>query len=142
MKKMLCALTLLTAAGAAGATDETYEYPLRDPYVATVVGTPQRFKAVLPEKIPLKQARLTVFEERETPEALWHEEGLRYSYALQKGAAPLVFLIAGTGGSHDSGKNQIMARAFYQAGFHVVGLSSPTFANFIVSAVLCRNEID
>ena len=134
MKRILCVLTLLTAAGAAGASDETYEYPLRDPYVATVVGTPQKFKAALPKKIPLRKARLTVFEARETPAVLWYEEGLRYSYALQKGAAPLVFLIAGTGGSHDSGKNQVMAKAFYQAGFHVVGLSSPTFANFIVSA--------
>lgn len=134
MNKILCVLALLTAAGAAGATDETYDYPLRNPYVATVIGTPQRFKAALPENIPMKRARLTVFEERETPDALWYEEGLRYSYALQKGAAPLVFLIAGTGGSHDGGKNRILSKAFFQAGFHVVGLSSPTFANFIVSA--------
>jgi len=134
MKKILCVLTLLTAAGTAGASNESYEYPLRDPFAATVVGTPQEFRADLPEKIPLKQARLTVFEGREAPESLWYEEGLRYSYALQKEAAPLVFLIAGTGGSHDGGKNRIMAKAFYQAGFHVVGLSSPTFANFIVSA--------
>lgn len=134
MKKILCVVTLLAAAGAAGATDEPYAYPFQDPYVATVVGTPQRFKAALPDKIPLKRARLTVFKGRKIPEALWYEEGLRYSYALQQGAAPLVFLIAGTGGSHDSGRNQIMAKALYQAGFHVVGLPSPTFANFIVSA--------
>ena len=134
MNKILWVLTLLTAAGAASATDETYAYPLQNPYVATVIGTPQRFKAALPENIPMKSARLTVFEERETPDALWYEEGLRYSYALQKGAAPLVFLIAGTGGSHDGGKNRILSKAFFQAGFHVVGLSSPTFANFIVSA--------
>ncbi len=134
MRNSLVFSVVLLAAGAVGAASESYEYPLRDSYVATVVGTPQAFRAELPKKIPLKQARLTVFEQREAPDALWYEEELRYSYALQKGAAPLLFLIAGTGGSHDGGKNQIMAKAFYQAGFHVVGLSSPTFANFIVSA--------
>jgi len=134
MRTILFSISLFLATGVAGATSESYGYPHQDPYVATVVGTPPEFRAVLPEKIPLKKARLTVFEGREVPESLWYEEGLRYSYALQKQAAPLVFLIAGTGGSHDGGKNQIMAKAFYQAGFHVVGLSSPTFANFIVSA--------
>lgn len=134
MRDVLVFSVMLLAAGAVGAASESYEYPLRDPYVATVVGTPKAFRADLPKKIPLKQARLTVFEQREAPDALWYEEDLRYSYALQKDVAPLVFLIAGTGGSHDGGKNRIMAKAFYQAGFHVVGLSSPTFANFIVSA--------
>ena len=43
--------------------------------------------------------------------------------------------IAGTGSPYDSVKNQDMARAaFYHAGFHVVSLSSPTYANFIVAA--------
>ncbi len=134
MRTTLFAIMLLMAAGATAATGDSYGYPHQDPYVATVVGTPKEYRAVLPKKIPLKKARLTVFEGREIPESLWYEEGLRYSYALQKEAAPLVFLIAGTGGSHDGGKNRIMAKAFYQAGFHVVGLSSPTFANFIVSA--------
>ena len=43
-------------------------------------------------------------------------------------------LIAGTGASYDGGKNTNMARAFYQAGFHVVSISSPTHMNFIVAA--------
>jgi len=53
---------------------------------------------------------------------------------LQKKAAPLIFLIAGTGSSHNGGTNYQMARAFYQAGFHVVSLSSPTFSNFVIAA--------
>jgi hypothetical protein len=52
----------------------------------------------------------------------------------QKDPAPLVFIIAGTGAAYNSDKTQNMARAFYQAGFHVVSLSSPTYANFIVAA--------
>ena len=45
---------------------------------------------------------------------------------IQKGPAPLVFLIAGTGGTYDGEKNTMMGKAFYQAGFHIISLSSPT----------------
>ncbi len=48
--------------------------------------------------------------------------------------APLIFLIAGTGAAHNGGKNYNMARAFYQAGFHVVSISSPTYNNFVTAA--------
>jgi hypothetical protein len=121
-------------ATAAWAASGNYDYPFADPFVATVVGTPEEYRAELPEKIPMKQASLTVFEDRVVPGYLWYEEELRYSYALQRKTAPLVFLIAGTGASHTGTKNQNMARAFYQAGFHVVSLSSPTLPNFVVSA--------
>ena len=116
------------------AATESYDYPFADSFLATVVGTPEKYRAELPEKIPMKRAAITVFEDRVVPDYLWYEDELRYSYAIQKKAAPLVFLIAGTGGSHTGAKNQMMARAFYQAGFHVVSLSSPTLPNFVVSA--------
>ncbi len=116
------------------ASAQPYDYPFDNTFVATVLGTPPEQRAELPKKIPLKKRSITIFEDREVPEALWYAEQLRYSYALQKQAAPLVFLIAGTGASHDSGQNQSMAKAFYQAGFHVVALSSPTHMNFIVAA--------
>lgn len=113
---------------------QPYEYPFDDRYVATVVGTPPDFRATLPEKIPLKKGRLIIFEDRDPPEWFWYETGMRYSYALQDMPAPLVFLIAGTGGAHNGAKNYNMARALYDAGFHIVMLSSPTHTNFIVTA--------
>ena len=112
---------------------ESYDYPFDNTYLATVVGTPEKYRAELPEEIPLKKRKIQVFD-REVPEALWYDEELRYSYALQKRPAPLVFLIAGTGASYDGGKNTNMGRAFYEAGFHVVSISSPTHMNFIVSS--------
>jgi hypothetical protein len=114
-------------------SSESYDYPFDNTYLATVLGTPEEYRAELPEEIPLKKRKIQVFD-REVPEALWFDEELRYSYALQKGPAPLVFLIAGTGASYDGGKNTNMARAFYKAGFHVVSISSPTYMNFIVSS--------
>lgn len=116
------------------ASADAYDYPIDNKFLATVVGTPPEYRADLPEKIPLKKRSIEIFEDREVPEALWYDKKLRYSEALQKGPAPLVFLIAGTGAAYSGGKNTNMARAFYQAGFHVVSISSPTYMNFIVAA--------
>jgi len=128
---LLIALWMLTGSVVAA---ESYDYPFKDRYVATVVGTPPEYRADLPKDIPVKKRSITIFPERKVPDYLWYDADLRYSYVPQKGPAPLVFLIAGTGAAYDSTKNQNMARAFYQAGFHVVSLSSPTYANFIVAA--------
>jgi hypothetical protein len=134
MKKMLI-LLLSTCFHATGwATSQSYDYPFEDKFLSTVIGTPQEYRPELPKVIPVTKGLLTVFEDREPPEWFWYEDGLRYSYALQDDPAPLVFLIAGTGGSHSGAKIINMARAFYSAGFHTVMLSSPTHSNFIVTA--------
>jgi hypothetical protein len=126
---------LSTAWASAGLSkdDSSYGFPVTDNFMATVVGTPEADQKVFPP-IPVKFDRLTVFPDRKVPEYLWYESELRYGYAFQKKPAPLIFLIAGTGGSYDGQKNVAMGRAFYNAGFHVVTLSSPTLPNFIVSA--------
>jgi len=112
----------------------SYDYPLHDRFVSTVVGTPVEYEADLPDHIPFKKRRIEIFPDRNLPDVLWYGRELIYSVALQKRRAPLIFLIAGTGASHNGGKNYNMARAFYQAGFHVVSLSSPTLPNFVISA--------
>ncbi len=116
------------------ATADSYGYPIADPFLATVVGTPPDFAADLPEEIPLEQDSMTIFEDREVPDALWWADEFEYSYAAQEEQAPLVFIIAGTGADHNGTTMQKLAKAFYQAGFHVVGISSPTHPNFVVSA--------
>ncbi|WP_419784716.1 alpha/beta hydrolase [Maridesulfovibrio sp.] len=47
--------------------------------------------------------------------------------------APLLFIVAGTGSEHNSTKMNFLTQLFYEAGFHVVALSSPTHMNFVVS---------
>ncbi len=59
---------------------------------------------------------------------------MRYSLVSQEKPAPLIFVIAGTGAGYNSEKMQVLQRAFFQAGFHVLSLSSPTHPDFIVSA--------
>jgi pimeloyl-ACP methyl ester carboxylesterase len=133
LKSTVAGLCLLFATLGWGAVSD-YGYPLKDKYVATVVGTPHEYRADLPDKIPFKGKSITIFPDRVVPDALFYDAELRYSTALQKKSSPLIFLIAGTGAAHNGSKNKEMARAFYQAGFHVVSISSPTYTNFAVAA--------
>ncbi len=48
--------------------------------------------------------------------------------------APLIFIIAGTGAPYSSSINEYLKKLFYQGGFHVVQLSSPTSYDFISAA--------
>ena len=109
--------------------------PIADPIAATILSTPEKDRAVLPKKIRVKEYQtFDVFPDREVPEVFWYNEELRYSVAYHKEKSPLIFMIAGTGAGYDSAKMKMMQRAFFQAGFHVVALSSPTHPNFIVAA--------
>jgi hypothetical protein len=126
----ICACLLMLS----GSLAYAYDYPYADPYVATVLGTPADVAYELPKEVPLKFDTVQMFPERELPGILWNLDELRYSYLRQKGPAPLIFLIAGTGASFESAKMKGMQKVFYQAGYHVISLSSPTHPNFIVAA--------
>ena len=117
-----------------GSMAYAYDYPFADPYVATVLGTPAEYAAKMPKDVPLKYDTVKMFPERDLPGILWNLDALRYSYLRQKGPSPLIFLIAGTGASFESAKMKGMQKAFYQAGYHVISISSPTHPNFIVAA--------
>jgi hypothetical protein len=110
-----------------------YDYPIDNALAATVVGTPKDYVAELPKKIRRSEKKVVIFPDREVKKFI-PRKALNYTLVRQKKAAPLVFSIAGTGASHRSAKIQLMEKAFYQAGFHVVSLPSPTYANFIVTA--------
>ena len=56
-----------------------YDFPFEDPFVATVVGTPEEYRAELPAEIPLRKRGIRIFEDREVPDFVWHDEKLRYS---------------------------------------------------------------
>ncbi|QBQ55806.1 alpha/beta fold hydrolase [Nitrosococcus wardiae] len=116
------------------ADTETYGYPISNPYEATIIGTPGPLQADLPDKINIQPLELIVFEDREIPEILWYTKGLEYSLASQEQPAPLVFAISGTGSSANAPGMQILQKALFQAGFHVLSLPSPTHPDFVTSA--------
>lgn len=129
-------LSFFFATGAWAAVED-YGYPYADPLVATVLGTPKADQATLPRDIPRKERKIVIFPDRELPDAV-AVRSFRYAITSQDKAAPLVFVIAGTGSSHQSAKMKQLEAALYGAGFHVVSLSSPTYANFIQTASSTR----
>ncbi len=128
---VLCALLYSAPLFAAGVP---YDYPFVDPLQATVIGTPKAYQPDLPKDIPKKIFKVDVMPDRDIPDVFWYEKEMKFSLVYQDHKAPLIFIIAGTGGDFDTGKIKVMQRAFYQAGFHVIALSSPTYMNFIITA--------
>lgn len=117
---------------------EPYDFPLSDPFAATVVGTPPEFEAERPELrlgVNAWRDRVGVLVDRPIPDVFWYDRrGLGYGVAHQPGTAPLVVLIAGTGGAFNSRTTRSLARGLLAGGFHVLGISSPSFGNFQTTA--------
>jgi hypothetical protein len=127
---------LLLAGGSWAKEAELYSFPEYSAYAATVLGTPPELQAEMPDhdELPLRNFNLTVFPERKVPEIFWYDSQLRFSLVAQRGPAPLVFAIAGTGADANSGKMRILQRALHGAGFHVLSVPSPTHSNFNTAA--------
>lgn len=132
MKRILLASLSLLYGPLCVATS-SYQYPIHDPLAATVIGTPKEYVAPLPTDVPRKELSVVVFPDRPLIKFI-PVKPLDYTLVAQKHEAPLIFSIAGTGASQRSPNMLMLEKAFYQAGFHVVSLPSPTYANFIVSA--------
>lgn len=116
------------------AAEDNYGYPIPGSYEATILGTPAKLMPELASKIPVRQLVLKIIPGRKSPPVFFYDEGLRCTFAYQKQKAPLIFLIAGAGSGDRATKLMTMMKAFYQAGFHVMTLPSPSHANFIISA--------
>ncbi|MBL0225353.1 MAG: alpha/beta hydrolase [Geobacteraceae bacterium] len=132
----IACLTLLPVTG--HAADDGYGYPIPGAHEATILGTPAAMMPTFPAKMRTRQLVLDVIPDREKPPVFFYDEGLRCTFAYHKQKAPLIFLIAGTGAGDRSMKLMTMMKAFYQAGFHVITLPSPSHANFIISASQSR----
>jgi len=123
---------LLLMPAFAWADDAVYRYPIDDSFAATILGTPQDLRPDTRGEVPVKTMVLET--DRKKPDIFSYDRGLRYTVAFQDRKAPLIFLIAGTGGSSKSAKMVALITNMYHAGFHVIALPSPTFSNFIINA--------
>jgi len=128
---------LLCVAGAAlaSAPAEVPQYPFSNRYKATVYGTPPAARFQIPAELTevLPETRSIKIDGRRIPDLFWYCESVEYSVMLQEKEAPLIFVIAGTGGRFNSPKVRFLQQLFYSAGYHTVGISSPTHYNAIVS---------
>ena len=111
---------------------KTEQFPIADPYKATIFGTPPELMYKFKEPTQPEKCEI-VIEHRRIPDIFWYNEDFYYTTAMHEEKAPLLFIIAGTGSEHNSTKMNFLTQLFYEAGFHVVALSSPTHMNFVVS---------
>ncbi|WCD78976.1 serine/threonine protein kinase [Pseudomonas sp. TUM22785] len=115
-----------------------YGFPLTNPFEATIATTPPELRPDLPADEDIDQAdydlKLRPEREFKLPDNFWPVKTLRYRLAQQDHAAPLIFIIAGTGAHYSSSQAEYLKRLFYGAGFHVVQLSSPTSYDFMAAA--------
>jgi hypothetical protein len=115
-----------------------YEFPIWNPYEATVVGTPPdvSYKWGSPRKMSPETLKLN-FDKEFTGIPLAKTFGiadLKMLFVKQDGPAPLIFIIAGTGAAYNSPKVLFLMNTFFQAGYHVITISSPTKPPFIAAA--------
>lgn len=132
---MLCALSFNALAKPVPAD---YQFPLHNPFEATIAGTPSALRPALPDDADIKQRdyslRLRPEREFTLPSNFWPVKTFRYRLAEQSGPAPLIFIIAGTGAHYSSSTMEYLKKLFYGAGFHVAQISSPTAYDFMVGA--------
>ncbi|MFJ4433565.1 serine/threonine protein kinase [Pseudomonas sp. NPDC089395] len=135
---LLGGLFMAAAASARDIDAASYGFPLTNPFEATIATTPPEQRPTLPSDDEIDQAdySLNLRPEREftLPDNFWSVKKLKYRLAKQDHEAPLIFLIAGTGAPYSSSINEYLKKLFYQAGFHVVQLSSPTSWDFMSAA--------
>lgn len=116
-----------------------YQYPINNPFEATIATTPP---ALAPQGLPTDEHidqddyTLSLIPDRQysLPDNFWAVKKLKYRIARQPGPAPMIFLIAGTGANYSSATMEFLKRVFYRAGYHVVQISSPTSYDFMASA--------
>jgi len=132
--KLLLFFSLVLLPTLCRATGDGYGYPIPGSYAATIMGTPDEHKLKLPEIIPTRELVIKPISNLKKPDIFFYDNGLRCTLAYQRKKAPLVFLIAGTGSSYKAPKLVAMMNGLYNAGFHVITLSSPTHPNFVINA--------
>ena len=111
-----------------------YDYPINNPYAATIITTPPEMRVDYSALPAPAEKKITIFKDRQIPEGFWYENGFKYRQMLQSKPAPLVYVIGGTGAGCNAEDTQNIANILYSAGFNVVLLPSPTHPNFIINA--------
>ena len=136
LKKLLIFLTMLiisvvTLAEKLDITKIAQDYPYKDSAImATVLGTPknQHYKFKNPKGPKIRKLKTT----KKIPKILKQWSDYEYGVWIQKESAPLIVIISGTGSTYNSGYTMYMSNVFYDRGYNVIALSSPTTMPYIV----------
>ncbi len=111
-----------------------YNYPIENPYSATIIGSSTMMTPNIIEEIPTKTYKIELKNPKNIPDIFWYAKKFEFSLTKQKKEAPLIFVLAGTGSDYKSKRVKLMERILYTAGYNVISISSPMSSRFLISA--------
>ena len=132
MKKLLSKIVLFLILSL---TAFSYNFPIDDPYSATIIGSATMMTPGVSENIPLKVYEIQIKDKKEIPDVFWYASKFKFSFSKQKNKkAPLIFVLAGTGSDYSATRVKFMQRIFHDAGYHTIAISSQMSQQFMISA--------
>ena len=132
MKKILNKIVLFLILSL---TAFAYNFPIDDPYSATIIGSATMMTPGVSENIPLKVYEIQIKDKKEIPDVFWYASKFKFSFSKQKNKkAPLIFVLAGTGSDYSAVRVKFMQRIFHYAGYHTIAISSQMSQQFMISA--------
>ena len=132
MKKLLNRIVLFLILSL---TAFSYNFPIDDPYSATIIGSATMMTPGVSENIPLKVYELQIKDKKDIPNVFWYASKFKFSFSKQKNKkAPLIFVLAGTGSDYNAIRVKFMQRIFHDAGYHTIAISSQMSQQFMISA--------
>ena len=136
MKKLLNKVVLfLILSLILSLTAFSYNFPIDDPYSATIIGSATMMTPGVSENIPLKVYEIQIKDKKEIPDVFWYASKFKFSFSKQKNKkAPLIFVLAGTGSDYSAIRVKFMQRIFHDAGYHTIAISSQMSQQFMISA--------
>ena len=132
MKKLLSKVVLFLILSL---TAFSYNFPIEDPYSATIIGSATMMTPGVSENIPLKVYEIQIKDKKDIPDIFWYASKFKFSFSKQKNKkAPLIFVLAGTGSDYSTTRVKFMQRIFHDAGYHTIAISSQMSQQFMISA--------
>ena len=132
MKKLLNKIVLFSILSL---TAFSYNFPIDDPYSATIIGSATMMTPGVSENIPLKVYEIQIKDKKDIPDVFWYASKFKFSFSKQKNKkAPLIFVLAGTGSDYNATRVKFMQRIFHDAGYHTIAISSQMSQQFMISA--------
>ena len=132
MKKLLNKVVLFLILSL---TAFSYNFPIDDPYSATIIGSASMMTEGVSENIPLKVYEIQIKDKKDIPDLFWYASKFKFSFSKQKNKkAPLIFVLAGTGSDYSTTRVKFMQRIFHDAGYHTIAISSQMSQQFMISA--------
>lgn len=109
-----------------------YAYPYKDPHYATIAASIAGMGVKFPEKSEIS-FNIEFLKSRKKVPFFKRKNKLKFKAIVQKKKAPLVFIISGLGGSVNSGMSSLLGKLYYELGFNILMIPSPSNWRYILA---------